>query len=476
MSELFRKQIFDTIHGNITLTRTEDDIVETAYYQRLRWIRQLGFTFYIYPGATHTRFSHALGVLHVMDRVLKGLGIAVPDERLFNPRIQDEKTVFHRTMRLAALLHDVGTFPFSHTIELAYINHSKKQQRHGVKAGSANHEALGKKIIQQTDFEGGITKLLKDGGIDPVFLSQVIAGTSSNTLANQLVHSDIDADRMDYLLRDAHFTGLNFGKYDLDQLIRYLTLFEVDGQTLFGVKEEGMKIAEYFLISRFYWYSQIIDDGTGYKFDLIAAKIHEYFLEMGIVLSYEDISNDVVSNPYRYFTFNDSYFISKVHEFLANPKAHPHIRELCELLAFRQPPKQIKISPVEPTLIQSPDHRAQVVKKVTETAQWLESELKRLDPDAWMIFDIPHRDVMFTLDMKSIVKDQKGSNLLLARDPVKVVNRHGEPQLLIQASGSLFGILNQYRNFIPRIYVSAKSLDLLSSNGILSEMKRRSAL
>jgi len=290
---IFKKMISDNIHGTISLTKTEDEIVETAYYQRLRWIKQLGFTFYLFPGATHTRFSHALGVLHVMDRVLKAIGLAVSDEKLFNPKVRDPQTEFHRKMRLAALLHDIGTFPFSHTIELAYINHWKRQRDHGFQLPMANHERLGSHIIQNTDFPGGITPILREGGIDPRDLSETIGGNSPLVLANQLLHSDIDADRMDYLLRDAHHTGVKYGVYDLDQLLKSLVAVDYNGQKILCVHESGLNVAEYFLISRFFWYSQIIEDSTGYKFDLIAAKIAEYFLEMGQAFSFDELTQDI---------------------------------------------------------------------------------------------------------------------------------------------------------------------------------------
>ena len=94
MSNLFKKVIFDNIHGYITLNRVEHRILETPYYQRLRWIRQLGFSFYIFPGATHTRHAHALGVLHIMDRILHSIDYAVPENKLYNPKINDEKNKF----------------------------------------------------------------------------------------------------------------------------------------------------------------------------------------------------------------------------------------------------------------------------------------------------------------------------------------------------------------------------------------------
>ena len=179
-----RKVIYDNIHGQITLNRVESRILETPYYQRLRWIRQLGFSFYIFPGATHTRHAHTLGVLHMMDQVLRSIGLATTEEKLFNPKIHDEKTTFHRTMRLAAMLHDIGTFPFSHTTELAYINHWKQQQKHKKTKYVANHEVLGSHIIENTDFPDGITRILKEEGIDPYQLSKIIAGESDHFIAN----------------------------------------------------------------------------------------------------------------------------------------------------------------------------------------------------------------------------------------------------------------------------------------------------
>ncbi len=476
MGQTFRKHIFDNIHGYIHLTRCEDRIMNTAYFQRLRWIRQLGFSFYIFPGATHTRFSHVLGVLHVMHRILKNINKDVSDEKLFDPSVGDTATNFHRTMRLAAMLHDIGTFPFSHTVELGYINHWKKQKARGggnKKLLDANHETLGSHIILNTDFDGGITKILKEEGIDPLELSKIIAGQSSNLLANQLMHSDIDADRMDYLLRDSLHTGVKFGTYDIDQLIRNLTTFKVGNQEALAVRDEAISFVDYFLFCRYSWYSQIIDDGTGYKFDLIAAKITEYFLENGQTHSFENLVKNVSQDPNQYFSFNDNYFFAKIHEYLATPVTNPMIRELTEMLAYRRPPKQIKIPPAEPTLVESDEHRSNLIGQVTEAAQWLEGEIRNINPNAWMIFDIPQKDVMFTKSMDTIRRDSRGVDPLMTRDPVKILTRHGEPKLLIEVSNALMKVLSQFRNFIPRIYVSPSTYEILKRKGVLDEMLTR---
>lgn len=444
--------------------------METPYYQRLRWIRQLGFSFYIFPGATHTRHAHALGVLHVMHKIMKSIGKSTTDAKLFDPGARDETTTFHRTMRLAAMLHDIGTFPFSHSIELAYINHWRQQSHLGRPKYRANHEVLGSEIILNTDFDGGLTRILKEEGIDPVELSKVIAGNSNNLLANQLMHSDVDADRMDYLIRDAHHTGIKLGIYDQDLLIRSLDVYNEGKKQVLCVREDALNLVDAFLVSRYFWYSQIINDGTGYKFDLIAAKICEYFLENGLSYSFEHLMDKVIKNPNEYFTFNDSYFMAKLHEYLAGRITHPMIRELSEMLARRIPPAQVKIAPLSPTLVESEEHRQDLVQRTTAAVEWLEQEIKSLDPDAWMIFDIPMKDVMFTKNMEVLKKENKG-NPLFVRDSVKVLTRHDELKLLVDVSSSLMTILSQYRNFIPRVYLAPKTYELLEKKKVLEKLR-----
>jgi uncharacterized protein len=466
-----KKVIFDNIHGYITLNRVETRILETLYYQRLRWIRQLGFSFYIFPGATHTRHAHALGVSHVMDRILRSLGVATNEEKLFDPKARDERTTFHRTMRLAAMMHDIGTFPFSHSVEMAYINHWRNQSQEGKPKYIANHEVLGSHIILNTDFDGGITRILKEEGIDPVYLSQIIAGKSDNLLANQLMHADVDADRMDYLIRDANHTGIKIGLFDLDFLIRSMRLHtDEKGQQMLCISEDGINVVDSFLVARYFWYSQIIHEGAGYKFDLLAAKIGEYFLENKLTHSFDTLMDKVALNPYEYFTFNDSYFMSKLHEYLAGRARHPMIGELSEMLARRAPPAQIRVAPVKPTVVQNEEHRKELVAKCLKAVAWLKEEMKSVAPNAWMIDDIPMRDVMFTKNLEAL-KKSKG-NPLTSRDSVKVLTHHNELKLLIDVSQSLMKILSQYRNFIPRIYVSPETYQILEKKGVLEKMRQ----
>jgi HD superfamily phosphohydrolase len=405
-----------------------------------------------------------------MDRILRGLGLAAGEEKLFDPKARDEKTTFHRMMRLAAMLHDIGTFPFSHSIEMAYINFWRNQAQVTKPKYNANHETLGSHIILNTDFDGGITRILKEEGIDPVELSRVIAGKSDNPLANQLMHADVDADRMDYLIRDAHHTGVKIGLFDLDFLIRALRLHGPEGHSQLCIHEDGINVVDSFLVARYFWYSQIIHEGTGYKFDLIAAKICEYFLENKKAYSFENLMEKVSLNPYEYFTFNDSYFMAKLHEYLAGRVKHPMIGELSEMLARRVPPAQIRVTPIKPTVVRDDEHRRQLVTQCMKATSWLKEEIRAIDKNAWVIDDIPHKDVMFTRNVQSLKKDKHDP--LQSRDSVKVLTRHGEMKLLVDVSQSLMKILSQYRNFIPRVYLSTEVYSKLEKKGVLEKMRQ----
>src|SRR3989338_4271596 len=260
--------ILDSLYGFIELTQAEEEIIDSPFFQRLRWLKQLGFSNYIFPGGEHTRFSHALGTLHIADLIWRALGKAVSAEKLFNPKARGEPTMFHRAIRIAAMLHDIGQFPFSHTIEESYIEYEKKRGRKSlgdILAGS--HEEISTHIITQTKNPGGITHILEKHGFDPNFIAQVASGTSPNLLANQLLHSDIDCDRIDYLLRDAHHTGVKYGQFDWHYLINSFRTYTINGQEALAIHENALYAVEGFLMSRFSWYSQIIKDGTGAKFD-----------------------------------------------------------------------------------------------------------------------------------------------------------------------------------------------------------------
>jgi len=216
------------IHGFIGLNAWEKSIVDTEIFQRLRRIRQLGWTDYVYPGAMHTRFEHSLGVMHIATLLFDSI---VENSRkvLFSVYGYDEHGLAteRQKIRLAALLHDVGHPPFSHASESVFPEIGPRQDM-----SKLLFSDLGLRRYKHEDYSYGLIKNqlreaieghssnrnynLKSEDITNLLEGSPQAGHSlfwRDLLANQL-----DADRMDYLLRDSHHLGVSYGKYDLHRL------------------------------------------------------------------------------------------------------------------------------------------------------------------------------------------------------------------------------------------------------------------
>jgi uncharacterized protein len=470
------KIVYDPLYGFIRLTETENRIIHSPFYQRLRWIRQLGFSNYIFPGAEHTRFAHALGVMHVADQIVRAIGRAVPEEKLNDPAANDPDTLFHKTIRISALLHDIGTFPFSHTCEGAYIRHgdsSFKPVNRG-KPLPNNHEHLGAYILKNTNYENGITKILEDDGIDTGEISRYVKGTNANILGNQILHSEVDCDRMDYLMRDAHYTGLKYGQIDREFILYHMTTFDTgDGKPGLAIRENAMHAVEDFLIARFGWYSQVIRNSGGAKFDLLAEVITKYFLEKRLMHQFKDLLSMIGSDPDRFYGFTDVYFMSLVHQhYMDKTVKNPKIHEMMKMLLFRQSPVEFQLSPFEHKLVSRGEEglrqREAIVRRIQETVHNFQECIKEHgDGTEWLLYDIPDSDIVFSRSMADIVRKRSGDNLLQERDPVKIMDRKGNVSLLIDRENSIIRILSNVVNFIPVLYMNPKAETLLKAKGLI---------
>ena len=168
------RMYFDPIYGFIGVTPVENEILHSPFYQRLRWIKQLGFSCYVFPGAEHSRFGHSIGAMHNCHSILKSCDLAVSDFDLEKKIEVSDAARYHQELRLAALMHDLGTFPFSHTTEAAYISFAETLNSSSSKNLVDDHENLGSFIIKNTDFSGGITNILKKYSIDPQVISDLV--------------------------------------------------------------------------------------------------------------------------------------------------------------------------------------------------------------------------------------------------------------------------------------------------------------
>lgn len=211
----------DPVYGFITVPYgIIFELIEHPYFQRLRRIKQVSLTHYVYPGALHTRFHHALGAFHLMTgaiEVLRSKGAEISEEEA-------------DAVKMAILLHDIGHGPFSHTLENTLIN--------------IHHERLSQLFMQKLneDFAGALSLTIR-----------IFEDSYPKKFLHQLVSSQLDMDRMDYLNRDSYFTGVYEGVIGYDRIIKMLAVH--DGELV--VEEKGIYSIEKFLIARRLMYWQV---------------------------------------------------------------------------------------------------------------------------------------------------------------------------------------------------------------------------
>lgn len=231
--------IRDPLWNSIRLDPTAVRIIDTPEFQRLRYIRQLGFAHLVYPGATHTRFDHAVGVYHLARTALRFL-----KER---SRLPSDVWEGERLIPYAALLHDIGHFAFSHALE-----ELEPDQIPG------DHEAVSSRFFSSPDLRDALAELGDDA---PKRIHELIRGESRLALRG-LVSGSLDLDKMEYLRRDARFCGVPYGEVDVDRLIQGLVLLRdpETGRFEVGVHEkavaslESLLFAKYQMFRNVYWH------------------------------------------------------------------------------------------------------------------------------------------------------------------------------------------------------------------------------
>lgn len=236
------KIIRDPLWNTIRLDPTALRIIDTAEFQRLRYIRQLGWTHLVYPGATHTRFDHALGVYHLTSQALRRLRErgGVPPEAW-----EDEELVPY-----AALLHDIGHYAFSHALEELEADHVP-----------GDHEEVGRRFFSSPALRDALAPL---GLAAADRIHQLISGESRVPLRG-LISGSLDLDKMEYLRRDARFCGVPYGEVDVPRLLQALVLAQdpETGRWEVGVHEKGVAALESLLFAKYqmfrnvYWHHAV---------------------------------------------------------------------------------------------------------------------------------------------------------------------------------------------------------------------------
>lgn len=277
-------RIRDPIHGTIDVSDAEKAVIDSPFFQRLRAVRQLGFGELAFPGATHTRHAHSLGAMHVSGRLFE----AVASRSGLAP---EDKERFRAAVRAAVLCHDLGHLPFSHASESI----APPRKLLGLPAwldggaeGQATHEDYTARLLLDSELTGLLQRAYSPWGLLPQHLASLVVGRQPPgqtafvvggrdwwPLLRSLVSGELDADRMDYLLRDSFFTGVNYGRYDFEWLVSNVAPAEVGGAVQLSLARVAAFAFEDFLLSRYHMFVSVYLHHTSVSFDHMLRRFYE---------------------------------------------------------------------------------------------------------------------------------------------------------------------------------------------------------
>lgn len=253
--------IRDPIHGFIRCDPLEAALLKSRPMQRLRFIHQLGLTFLVFPGAEHSRFAHALGVMHLAGEIYDALAAKSQSPRS-DPEIQGllpegRDAVERRLVRVAALLHDIGHAPFSHTAEDLF--------EEGI-----DHEDMSQRLLDTDELRAIFQK--HGHGVEPEAVQRVLAksGEGTEAILSEIVSSELDVDKMDYLRRDSLYCGVEYGNYDFERLVETVEPVRdpEDGRWRVGVGHGGVHALEALVMARYYMFTQVYFNETSRVMEL----------------------------------------------------------------------------------------------------------------------------------------------------------------------------------------------------------------
>lgn len=276
--------IHDPIHGTIEVSVPELRLIDSWPFQRLRHIKQLGFSELAFPGASHSRYAHSLGAMQMatfmVDHILAGLELNDSDRKRFR-----------QAARLAVLFHDIGHAPMSHVSERvmppvdqlgigSWADDSKRQ---------ATHEDYTVKLLIDSELTPLIETHFSDLGLSGERLASLVIGSPAQDhsdaftvdgrdflpLLHQIVSSELDADRMDYLRRDAYYCGVSYGNYDHLWLTQNLGATEWEGKLTMALHHKGVWAFENFLLARYHMFLSVYYHHTAVCFDHLLGRFYQ---------------------------------------------------------------------------------------------------------------------------------------------------------------------------------------------------------
>jgi len=367
MGIVFTDRILDNVHGFIEFTDAEKLIINTLLFKRLQSIKQLSIANWIFPGSEHTRYIHSLGVMHIADKMAIQVGISEEDRKI---------------IRMAGLLHDIGHYPLSHVCEMPYkkklenyqddticqeVNRSIKQDIDNLSFSVAkefmksskegHHEAVGAEIIKRDpEIRKIVTDECGEKAIDIIcdMITGNVKNEGTNPLWVQILHSEIDADGIDYMMRDATFAGTGFGSSEMHQLIRCLAKREYEGKEILCVEEKGVAAADQYLINKFFSYSQVVFNKHISNLEWMSQRVAKWMMEnSGLFPRKEELLGNWLNAKWRfdsYLGFTDTFFWRALEDIKKEPNryyAPEYIVELCKKLLNHEELKYVENSEIK---------------------------------------------------------------------------------------------------------------------------------
>lgn len=332
------KMIKDPIHGSVEFEGKAElhlkSMLSDPFFQRLRRVKQLGFSDYVFPSATHSRFAHSLGVYSVAQRMLS----------VVEPKCNGNWTLKGQACLAAALLHDIGHGMFSHAFEKAmelYVERNSQAEGSTLQ-DAVNHEKVSRRIITESSIADALVGI---GGAEfPAMVAGMIEKTDQTCIYTSLVSSQLDADRLDYAKRDPYCAGVSSGGIDLDWLIRNFQVGSAENGRFLYVNSKAYISLEQFTVTLFQLYPTLYlhkrTRGLEYMFSLLMSRVFERIAE-----DKEDIVGLTTNHPLvRFFRqpeqlkhallLDDTLFWGSLHLFL--DAKDESVRTVAKRIASRQ--------------------------------------------------------------------------------------------------------------------------------------------
>lgn len=378
------KHIADPVYGAIDLEDVEVAVIDTPTFQRLRRIRQLAMVSQVYPGADHSRFLHSIGVLAIMARVVERLRKTIPEKDA--PKL-----------RLAALLHDIGHYPYSHLLEKLPLPGTEKSKAidalvKGVEGKAAPspggfppHDELSAYLIKH---RADVRSVLIAHGFEPDEIASMIRSTHRRELYSQLISSGLDADRLDYMLRDAHYSGVPYGNIDLHYIIRNL---ELDDRERLCVSPKAVASVEHFLLSRWYNYGQIVYQKTVMGMETLMRRLLEKLVRDGSLPSTPEKIIEM-ANGDEFLTFDDTRIDGAIRQAALESDHDDPCRLMARAIIHRVKPRLVFES-FMPVSGNEPEKNIERVKRNLDrkVSEWARRFTIR--KDYWLIADSKSRSL-----------------------------------------------------------------------------------